>query len=279
MLPLFFVLLSIVVARSVAFPERAAAQQSTSAAVLTLAETENLARRVDYEGLPEDEAARIGPQGAARLVEMLADPDEKPHHARILLALGIWGGDGALEAMRNWASMAQAEGELDRDRFRAWQILPFALGKLAQRDPRAVAELATRFDAEAPRWSFRQFRGARLQDLERRAAATASRGSAAARSGARARCGRAPRGGSRPRRPYSRGACGGPGRNDRRRAMSVRRVARRAFLLVLPLALIAAGRADAGVAVDLHQLRWYVHVDLINPAAGRDLRLLAGRDR
>lgn len=153
--------------------QRAVAQLANSSSVLTVAETEDLARRVDYEGLPEDEAARIGARGAARLVEMLADPDEKPHHARILLALGIWGGDGALEAMRNWASLSQAGGEIDRDRFRAWQVLPFALGKLARRDSRAVAELAARFDAEAPAWSFRQFRGARLLALERRAAAAA----------------------------------------------------------------------------------------------------------
>lgn len=156
-----------------ASPERLVAQLSNSSSVLTVAETEDLARRVDYEGLPEDEAARIGAQGAARLVEMLADPEEQPHHARILLALGIWGGEGALEAMRNWASLSQAEGEIDRDRFRAWQVLPFALGKLARRDSRAVAELAARFDAEPPAWSFRQFRGARLQTLERRAAAAA----------------------------------------------------------------------------------------------------------
>jgi hypothetical protein len=35
--------------------------------------------------------------------------------------------------------------------------------------------------------------------------------------------------------------------------------------------LLAAGRAQSGPAVDLHQLRWYVHVDLIQPASGRTL--------
>ncbi|MBK7952377.1 MAG: hypothetical protein IPK00_27400 [Deltaproteobacteria bacterium] len=42
------------------------------------------------------------------------------------------------------------------------------------------------------------------------------------------------------------------------------------FVLV-GLALLVATRADAGPAVDLHQLRWYVHVDLIQPESGRTL--------
>ncbi len=166
-------------------PGRATAQLAGSLPFLSLEETEDLARRVDYEGMPEDEAMRIGPEGAARLVEMLADPEEQPHHARILLALGIWGGEGALEAMRDWASLSlnganggnggeDGEGsEIDRDRFRAWQVLPFALGRLARRDPRAVAELAACFDADPPAWTFRRFKGAGLQALERRAAAAA----------------------------------------------------------------------------------------------------------
>ncbi|MBY0400418.1 SdiA-regulated domain-containing protein [Myxococcota bacterium] len=37
------------------------------------------------------------------------------------------------------------------------------------------------------------------------------------------------------------------------------------------LVAIFAGGAEAGPAVDLHQLRWYVHVDLIRPATGRTL--------
>ena len=53
--------------------------------------------------------------------------------------------------------------------------------------------------------------------------------------------------------------------------MRLRRAALHAFLLVLPLWWVASGRAAAGPAVDLHQLRWYVHVDLIDAGAGRDL--------
>lgn len=164
-------------------PGQATAQPAGSPPFLSLEATEDLARRIDYEGMPEDEAARIGPEGAARLIEMLSDPEEQPHHARILLALGIWGGEGALEAMRDWASLSLNGGnggqgggegrEIDRDRFRAWQVLPYALGKLAHRDPRAIAELAACFDADPPAWSFRRFKGARLQALERRAAVAA----------------------------------------------------------------------------------------------------------
>jgi hypothetical protein len=154
--------------------ERARAQAGGPvSSVLSVEDTEALVRRVDYEGMPEDEAARIGADGTARLIEMLADPDEAPHHARILLALGISGGEGAFEAIHAWTVQGLADGELDRAGFRAWQALPFALGKLARRDPRALARLAAVFDAEAPDWSFRHFSGARLQALERRAAVAA----------------------------------------------------------------------------------------------------------
>lgn len=167
---------------SVGIVDRAAAQSGgPQSRALTVAETEALVRAVHYEGLPEEEAARIGADGAARLVEMLGDPDEKSSHGRILLALGISGAEGAYEAIRDYSERAfvpaaerdSAPGEIDRDTFRAWQILPFALGKLAPRDPRAVTSLAECFDAAAPTWRFRHFDGPRLQSLERRAAAAA----------------------------------------------------------------------------------------------------------
>ena len=161
-------------AGAVGLAEGAAAQAGVLVSrVLTLEETEAFARRVDYEGMDEVEASRIGAEGVARLVEMLGDSDEKPHHARILLALGISGGEGAFEAISQWAERQPAEGELDRSEFRAWQTFPFALGKLAHRDPRVLSRLAACFDAEAPAWTFRHFKGARLQTLERRAAVVA----------------------------------------------------------------------------------------------------------
>lgn len=135
--------------------------------------TENLIRQVHYEGLPEAEVARIGAAGAARLMEMLADPVETRSHARILHALGIVGGPGAYDAIAGWVASQPTAGEIDRDRFRAWQALPFALGRLASRDPRALRDLATCFDADPPAWTFRHFDGLRLLALERRAAAGA----------------------------------------------------------------------------------------------------------
>ena len=161
-------------AGAVGFAESASAQaRGPMSSVLTVEETEAFVRKVDYEGMDDEEASRIGAAGAARLVEMLGDPDESPHHARILLALGISNREGAFEAISEWTVQRAADGELDRNEFRAWQALPFALGKLAHRDPRALARLAACFDAEPPGWSFRHFEGARLQELERRAAAVA----------------------------------------------------------------------------------------------------------
>lgn len=151
----------------------AAAQSSSSPLWLTVEETESLVRRLDYEGMPHAEAERIGPAGAARLREMLADPAERAHHGRILLALGSCGAPDAIEAMRAWVERAPAQGELDRASFRAWQMLPHALGRLAQHDLRAVEELVVRFDAAPPAWTFRQFHAERLQQLERRAAVSA----------------------------------------------------------------------------------------------------------
>jgi len=147
-------------------PREAAAQ------TLTIAETEALVRAVHFEGLPEDEARRIGPAGAGRLIEILNDPAEGSAHANALMALGLCGQPGAFQAIRAWAS-APREGEIDRDTFRAWQALPYALGHVGRRDRRAVARLEALIDAKSPKWTFRHHRGARLRRLARRAAATA----------------------------------------------------------------------------------------------------------
>ena len=138
---------------------------------LTVAESENLVRLVYYEGLPSDEAERIGPAGAARLQEMLASPDEAKHHAQILLALGLSGEEGSLEAIRDWAATPR-EGEVDRATFKAWQALPFALGHLAQHDARALNDLEDQMSSDAPTWRFRHHQGARLHGMARKAAAT-----------------------------------------------------------------------------------------------------------
>lgn len=138
---------------------------------LTIAETEDLVRMRHYEGLPEEEAQRIGPEGCARLIELLGDPEEARSHAEVLLAIGHCGPEGGLEAIAAWADQPR-EGEIDRATFRAWQVLPFALAKLAEHDPRAVSRLTARLeDEDAPRWTFRHHRGERLKKLRRRAAA------------------------------------------------------------------------------------------------------------
>lgn len=141
-----------------------------SAQMLGADEAETLVRTRWFEALPEDDAKRIGPAGAARLMELLEDPSEGRLHANTLIALGLWSGPGALDAIAAWADTPRS-GEVDRATFSAWQALPFALGHVAQSDPRAVARLETQLDS-APSWHFRHHRGARLVELGRRAAAT-----------------------------------------------------------------------------------------------------------
>lgn len=141
-----------------------------SAQTLGVEETEALVRAQWFEGLPEAEARRVGPEGTARLIELLADPSERQHHANALVVLGLAGGPGAFEAIAGWAD-APRSGEVDRATFSAWQALPFALGHLAKSDPRALARLETHLDS-TPTWHFRQHRSARLHELGRRGAAT-----------------------------------------------------------------------------------------------------------
>jgi len=142
------------------------------AQLLSVEETEDLVRAVYFEGMPEEAAAAIGPEGCERLIEMLGDPGERASHGQIMVAIGICGPAGGFEAVSAWAD-AEREGEVDRDTFRAWQALPFALGHLARHDRRALDRLELGLNAaEAPSWTFRHHRGARLVSLSRRAAAS-----------------------------------------------------------------------------------------------------------
>ena len=148
------------------------APAEATAQVLSVEETVSLVRGVYYEGMPEEEAARIGPAGCVRLLEMLADPLESRSHAQVLLAIGICGPPGGFEAIRDWAE-APREGEVDRATFRTWQALPYALGRLAHHDPRALTRLEAQLsESEPPGWTFRHHRGARLVSQSRRAAAS-----------------------------------------------------------------------------------------------------------
>lgn len=160
-----------------------------SAQTLSLAETEDLVRNRYFEGMPEERAARIGRAGADRLVVMLSDPEEASSHAQILLALGLCGSPDARSAILGWAASLErlaSSGrvgasrrlgvprsiEVDRDAFKAWQALPYALGHTAKFDPRAVGDLERWLRAPASDWTFRQFNGPRLRDLARRSALT-----------------------------------------------------------------------------------------------------------
>lgn len=145
---------------------------SANGQLLSVEETERLVRASYFEGMPEDQAARIGRAGAARLVEMLADSDEKPNHARIIIALGACGSPDALAAIRDWTLIPRS-GEIDRDTFKAWQALPYALGHLAPYDARALPELEALMTAETPSWTFGHHNGPRLVRLRRQSAATA----------------------------------------------------------------------------------------------------------
>jgi hypothetical protein len=147
------------------------APAAVTAQMLTVSEAENLVRAQYFEGMPEEQAARIGPAGAERLVEMLADPAESRSHGQILLALGLCASPESMGAILGWIEMPRT-GEIDRDTFRAWQALPYALGHLARHDRRALDQLESLLNADAPAWTFRHHRGARLLRLARRSAAT-----------------------------------------------------------------------------------------------------------
>ena len=145
---------------------------AATAQQLDVAEAENLVRSVYFESFPEDDARRIGADGAARLIEMLDDATESGAHANILLALGLCGQPRSLEAIRDWARTARS-GEISRDTFRAWQALPFAIGYLVDHNAKAVALLEERLKAAPPNWTFRHHRTNRLRAQARKGAATA----------------------------------------------------------------------------------------------------------
>ena len=150
-------------------PGDAAAQES----LLSVEETEVLVRARYFEGMPMDEAARIGPDGCERLLEMLSDSTDSGAHGQVLVAIGACGPDGGLEAIDAWAA-GLPEGEVYRATFRAWMALPRALSHLAEHDPRAMGRLGERLAAaEAPLISHKRHRGAKMLNLKRRGAATA----------------------------------------------------------------------------------------------------------
>lgn len=132
---------------------------------------EQLVREVWYEGLPLERAAALDAAGVARLIAMLEDPDEREHHANILIALAASGQPGAYDAIASWARLPRS-GEIERPDFRAWQVLPHALGELARHDARALVLLDRQLEGISPGWHFRHHRGAGLRRQAQRFAAT-----------------------------------------------------------------------------------------------------------
>lgn len=135
-----------------------------------VAAAEALVRADYFEGVPYERARAISAAGAARLEEMLADPAETAHHAKIAIALGISAHPGAYEALADYAAR-EPQGRVDHAVFEARLAIPVAMGHLAREDDRALAFLqqAAALDprAAAPAWSYGHFRGAGLAAMIR----------------------------------------------------------------------------------------------------------------
>ena len=124
------------------------------------ADAEALVRSQYFEGIPYGEAAAVGPAGAARLVEMLSQPVEAPHHAAVLEVLGMCGQPGAYEAIAAYAA-TQPTGAVSGATWRARLAIPLAMGHLARSDRRALRYLIRASDARAPAdWTYRSMNGA-----------------------------------------------------------------------------------------------------------------------
>ena len=154
-----------------------------TAAALGPEASEALVRALWFEGLPRDEAAQIDADGARHLATLLADPDERDVHANALLALAYSGQPAALPALIAWASEAP-EGEVDRATFRAWQVLPIALGALAKNDRRALRRLDALLQGEPAAWRFRHHTPERIERMCKEGAATALAGTGLAEADA-----------------------------------------------------------------------------------------------
>ena len=129
-------------------------------------EAESLVREIYYEGLPYEQASGLDTAAVNRLIEMLADPSEAPHHGNIVLALGMSGHPDAFAALSEFASDPPI-GEVDRNTFRAHTHSLLAMGHLAREDDRALQWLLRRESREArtPDWRFRHLQGEHLANV------------------------------------------------------------------------------------------------------------------
>jgi len=130
-----------------------------------------LVRAHYFEGLPYARARQLTSAGVETLIEMLEDPAEAEYHDNIVMALGISGDPQVYAALIRFHEHPP-EGEVDSAEYRARRALPFAMGHLAQSDPRAFEFLRAGAEAtsSAPGWSYRHLTGQRLQGVLRRAA-------------------------------------------------------------------------------------------------------------
>jgi len=136
---------------------------------------EALARATFYEGVPAEDVRALDSTGVERLIEMLGDPAEAPHHAQILEMLGMSGRPNAYAAVAN-AAAEEPTGEIDRAELRKRVAVLVALGHLARDDDRALTTLEAAVQADTtrpPRFSHGRLRGKRLSGLMRRSAVSA----------------------------------------------------------------------------------------------------------
>ncbi|MBW2275550.1 MAG: hypothetical protein JRG96_19995 [Deltaproteobacteria bacterium] len=130
---------------------------------------EAMVRARYYEGLPVERARACSVQCAARLIEMLADPDETPYHANILYVLGHSDHPGAHEALAGYAGR-EPEGRVSGAVYNARVQLLLSLGERARRDPRALSLLVARLEraeagSETPGWWVGPLRGEGLREV------------------------------------------------------------------------------------------------------------------
>jgi hypothetical protein len=151
------------------------ASATTAQAEPSLDAAEALARDTFYEGVPPEAARALDAAGVERLIEMLRDPAEAPHHAQILEVLGMTGQRNVYAAVAA-AAAEEPTGEIDRAGLRKRVAILVALGHLARDDDRALADLEAAAQVEparAPRFSHGPLRGKRLSGLMRRSAVSA----------------------------------------------------------------------------------------------------------
>jgi hypothetical protein len=130
------------------------------------ADAEDLVREIYFEGLPYKRASSLDATAVRRLIEMLADPVETPHHGNVVLALGMSGHSDAFAALSEFANNPPT-GEVDRNTLRARTHTLLAMGHLARVDARALRWLL-QIESRAvrtPGWHFRHLRGEHLANV------------------------------------------------------------------------------------------------------------------